>query len=116
MALLGLLPRPAASMALCAGAGSLATWSIRPTRKSCGSLEGSRRGLLSRVLGRYSRTVRGPRSDAVRRAGRPVFLDPSRRSAVGGLGLRALATHWRPISKGLILAQNERWRRGLGMQ
>jgi hypothetical protein len=39
-----------------------------------------------------------------------VFLDPSRSL------LRGLRAARKTISKGLILAQNERWRRGLGMQ
>ncbi len=43
------------------------------------------------------------------------ILDPLGEERVGrpvlGAGRSA-----RPISKGLILAQNERWRRGLGMQ
>jgi hypothetical protein len=49
---------------------------------------------------------------------RPVslvrFLNLSRK---GSEAMGPLGGAWaRPFSKGLILAQNERWRRGLGMQ
>ena len=51
----------------------------------------------------------GPLSPPVR----PVrFLNP----LVEGAGVGGLARPRRTLSKGLILAQNERWRRGLGMQ
>ena len=40
------------------------------------------------------------------------ILDPSRSRGATGFG----PTSPEHISKGLILAQNERWRRGLGMQ
>ena len=43
------------------------------------------------------------------------ILDPLGEERVGG-PVRVASRSARPISKGLILAQNERWRRGLGMQ
>ena len=56
-------------------------------------------------------TPRHPETDG-RSDQQKQILDPSRSGGATGFG-RASPEH---ISKGLILAQNERWRRGLGMQ
>ena len=85
-------------------------WPRRAVRGFERAAEGSGRGRVGRRRITSGRT-RG--SDPRRPSRRPVFsstfLEDSARTGSD-------PPNRRPLSKGLILAQNERWRRGLGMQ
>ena len=104
----GAVLRPVAS----GGGGSLTNRSDGMVlRQAERTLEGSRRGPVSDAFGRMA--GRGCRGRSLATTSQYSSTRKGEEREIVGAQAPEID---RPFSKGLILAQNERWRRGLGMQ